>query len=877
MLLGRGDERGRIDACVDAGRRGAGVALVLDGEPGIGKTSLLGYARRQAVGMRVLEMRPPDQRAPGSVALGLLLRPLVGALTVMSRAEAAVLRPVIASRGTVAPVPELARAVWTLLHQGARQQPILVIGDDVDCLDASSAAVLALVAARLDGERIAMLLAAGDGGFAAPGVRTQRVSGLDRDSARALFALRASREPHPGVLDQLLAGTGGNPLALRDLATSLRKSQLAGQEPLPFPLPVSERIVRGFLKCLQDRGLPAGNALLLLAAAGTESRAVLDLATEFVAGGSGGSGEAFDEAVQAGIAERDGDRVRLRHPLLRSAAYHGVDVESRRAAHLALARALAELAGPDGTDRREWHRAAAAACRPGASLDAVVEVAALYAYREGRYATAARGFERAAALALEPDDDHRLLARAAGTWYLAGDRASAIEALNRAGGVAQLTDPRTGALVMLDTAVSDLLAGRPLRASEKAAHARRIAASLGGAAARITLLCAGSIAVAAGQAQHHAMLVEDPPPVEGHGMELVAQALIWLERYTDAEKVLTEIVRRARANEERARLPVPLALLADAAFRTGRFQTALMFASEAVKVGELVGQSTGQALGHGTLARLDAVRGLGGRARSQAAAALTAAPGAAWPAVRPQAIAALGLLALGFGEVNEAIGHLKKAGRLVADQGLRDPSIVTWAPDLVEAYARAGRTSEALRLLDTFAAEAERTERAWALAATARCRGLLAQPGEFEHHFAAAFRWHASPASPFEWARTSLCLGTRLRQDSRPIEARPHLVNALETFEHLGAVPWAQRARAELRLMGDHADIPPWTQRRLTPKEAEVAWHACQGQTNREIAHQLGVTPRTVAFHLGNIYRKLDVRSRSELSGAAPTGRLRAS
>ncbi|MGH8902855.1 MAG: helix-turn-helix transcriptional regulator, partial [Egibacteraceae bacterium] len=225
---------------------------------------------------------------------------------------------------------------------------------------------------------------------------------------------------------------------------------------------------------------------------------------------------------------------------------------------------------------------------------------------------------------------------------------------------------------------------------------------------------------------------------------------------------------------------------------------------------------------------------------------------------------------LGIGETHEAIRHLETAAAMLAEFGLRDPSVVQWAPDLVEAYVRAGRIADARRLLDHFEAQAERTERTWALAATARCRGLLAAEAEFAYHFAAAFRWHDRTETPFEWARTALCLGARLRRAGRRPEARVHLRAALVTLERLGATPWAQRARAELRLAGDQADVASWAERRLTPKEAEVAWLVSQGRTNREVATALGVTPRTVAFHLGNIYRKLDVRSRADLLAARP-------
>jgi DNA-binding CsgD family transcriptional regulator len=395
----------------------------------------------------------------------------------------------------------------------------------------------------------------------------------------------------------------------------------------------------------------------------------------------------------------------------------------------------------------------------------------------------------------------------------------------------------------------------------------------------------GAVALASGQSEDawpltsatEALLGEDLLGLDGRWTGLVAQALTWSERYSLAERLLEGMITHARSGALPARLPLPLALLADLAFRTGRLQMALALATEAVELSEDLDQPVGRSLGHSCLARIDALRGLDARARAHTTAALESAAAAGAPALQAQAVAASGLLALGLGEANEAIGQLERAWRLLAEHGLRDPSIVQCVPDLVEAYARAGHASEALRLLDSLEESAERTERTWALAATARCRGLLAPPGEFAFHFAAAFRWHARTPSPFEQARTALCLGARLRSTGRSAEARVHLRAALCAFEQLGAVPWAQRTRVELGMTGDRVEVPSWAEHRLTPKETEVAWLVAQGHTNREVARYLDVTPRTVAFHLSNIYRKLDVRSRTELSATTAGAQLCAS
>ncbi|MGH8909150.1 MAG: AAA family ATPase [Egibacteraceae bacterium] len=897
MLLGRGDECDRVDRVVEAGRSGAGGALLLRGEPGIGKTMLLDYARARAEGMFVLAMPPPRPGDHARSRLAMLLRPLIGAVGALPLADAAALRALLISRQQTASAPMLGQAVLALLVEAARDQPLLVIVDDAHLLDAGSAAPLALAARAVRSGRVAMLLAAGDGGFPAPGVPQLHLKGLDRDSARVLVTRRAAHEPDTGVLDQLLDETGGNPLALRELAGVLRRTQLAGEEPLASPLPVGTRLTHAFLRSLERVGTPADSALLLVAVGGRESRQTLEAALRLIVDAPAEASATFDAAEHARLVDTGGEDVRVRHPLMRSAVYHGAPAKARRQAHLALARALALVPGVRAADRRAWHLAAAAASGPQASEvgpGSGVEAAALCAYSRGRYASAAVGLEHAATLAHERERRVSCLLRAAGAWYLEGDTQRAGRLLERAAtGCAQTrvedVDARTAALVLVDSAVTSLYAGRVCEATDKAARARQLAAPLGGTVTKTATLCASAIALAGGQAEgarplmtlSPALLDEELMALDGRWTGLVALALIWLERYPVAEHALERMVHRARSDSLPARLPLPLALLADVAFRTGRMQAALTLAAESVEVSgqvdQAVGPAIGQALGYGCRAQLDAVRGLGERARSHAQAALTCADAVGLPVAKAQATAALGLLALGLGEVNEAIEQLELTGSLLAEHGLRDPSIVRWTPDLIEAYIRAERTPEALRLLDRFEAGAERTERSWALAATARCRGLLTQPGEFEYHFAAAFRWHARTPSPFEQARTALCLGARLRASRRPVEARVHLRAALGTFEQLGAVPWAQRARVELGMTGDLVDVPSWAQRRLTPKEAEVAWLVAQGRTNREVAQLLSVTPRTVAFHLGNIYRKLDIRSRAELSAAAPSSQLRAS
>jgi DNA-binding CsgD family transcriptional regulator len=200
-------------------------------------------------------------------------------------------------------------------------------------------------------------------------------------------------------------------------------------------------------------------------------------------------------------------------------------------------------------------------------------------------------------------------------------------------------------------------------------------------------------------------------------------------------------------------------------------------------------------------------------------------------------------------------------------RGLGEPTVIQWAPDLIEAYVRAGRREEASAMLSSFEREAESSGSVWATATVLRCRGLLAPDDAFEHEFASAIVLHDRLPSPFEKSRTELCLGERLRRARRRSEARLHLRSALQRFERLGAEPWAERARAELRASGETLrGREGGGANELTPQELQVAMLVAEGATNREAGAALFLSPKTIEAHLGRIYRKLDVRSRTELA-----------
>jgi len=188
--------------------------------------------------------------------------------------------------------------------------------------------------------------------------------------------------------------------------------------------------------------------------------------------------------------------------------------------------------------------------------------------------------------------------------------------------------------------------------------------------------------------------------------------------------------------------------------------------------------------------------------------------------------------------------------------------------DLIEAYARANEPERARAALAEWEPRVRSYERGWALAVCARCAGLLTEDDRIDEHFEEALRRHEEAPVPFDTARTQLAYGERLRRAHRRIDAREHLREALAAFDRLGARPWAERARAELAATGERVrKRDPYAAEELTAQELQVALIVAGGATNREAAAQLFVSPKTIEAHLGSIYRKLGIRSRTELAG----------
>jgi DNA-binding CsgD family transcriptional regulator len=341
-----------------------------------------------------------------------------------------------------------------------------------------------------------------------------------------------------------------------------------------------------------------------------------------------------------------------------------------------------------------------------------------------------------------------------------------------------------------------------------------------------------------------------------------------LEEYESAQRAISKVIGAARAANALGLLPYCLGAQAELEARTGRWSSAYADGFESVHLAREAGQEGQLSYNLARLARLEAAQGREDACRAHIAEASELAEKHGYLPTFSFVSSALGLLELGLGRPERAIEHLEAIPPFFDKHAaLREPGRLEWGEDLVEAYLRTGRRAEAESLLGVFEPEAKRFGRRRMLAAASRCRGLLAEEAEVDDCFAAAFSWHERVPGPFERARTELCYGERLRRQGRRIDAREQLRPALACFERLGAAPWAQRARTELAATGE--SVGPRraaTSEELTSQELQVALVVAKGATNKEAGAALFLTPKTIEFHLAKIYRKLGLRSRTELA-----------
>jgi DNA-binding CsgD family transcriptional regulator len=426
---------------------------------------------------------------------------------------------------------------------------------------------------------------------------------------------------------------------------------------------------------------------------------------------------------------------------------------------------------------------------------------------------------------------------------------------------------RDRAAVLMAAAV--MACGMSGQIARGVATGRRAVELAGDGPARLfaNVLLAINTAVA-GEPQSHDILISSQRALEQANTPeafqlsgVIAHVLMFLEEYDESMRMLDRIV----AARDRGILDShPLAARADVEFRLGRWAAAHADAAQAVDVARETGQRSMLPFALVTLARVEAATGREADCRAHVAETIELLTPFGADSAMSYAWAVVGLLELGYGRFEHAIEPL---ARVAQHTELGHPNVLQWAPDLIEAYARTDRRFEAGVVLAHLERDSCRVGGTWPQAVAARCRGLLASDTDFEKEFVEALDLHDRTPTPFDRGRTELCYGERLRRVGRRIDAREHLRAALTIFESLGAEPWAEQARAELRATGERVrkreDI---TAAQLTAQELQVAVLVAEGGTNREVGARLMLSPRTIEFHLRNVYAKLGVRSRTELA-----------
>src|SRR5829696_268705 len=904
MIVGRAAERARLEALLAEARAGRSGALVIQAEPGIGKTALLEHAAACAKDFTVLHAVGVQSEATLAFS-GLLelLRPIIGELLAVPEPQAEALRRALGLTEGAALDLYLAYAgMLHLLAAAAAARPVLCLVDDAHWLDRASAEGIGFVMRRIEGERIAMLVATrpGEGGaFVGHGLDSLALGGLEDAAARSLLGAAGIALP-ASVAGALIEATGANPLALLEVPLLLSDDQRAGRKPLEHPLPVGERVERAFLARAAALS-PAARRALVLAAASDDG----DLGV--IAAAMGDNAATIDEAEVAGLVRVRGPDLAFRHPLVRSAIYSAATAGQRRAAHTALAAALRG----DPEDRDLWHLARAAVATDEGladALDAAAERAG-----ERSVSDEQRLREWAARLTGKREKRARRLFGAGRAAYHGGRSEEAIALLRNARRLAE--DP----LLRADCLNFELHAARgggeagtdfetvigeaagiehldPVRAAELSYHAwyltferfdfdrsrgallharaqlsdedaKTNVASL--AALACQYLCdAAAGGAASGAAYEGARLELAAERVSGWAVDF-AECLVALEEYTLARKLLERAAAEWRARGATVNLLLALCARSLLELRCGHFSQASIAAHHAVRLAGEQRLSTWRAWSLASLAAVEAVLG-DAAGREHARKAIELASTAEDPYMEVHALDALGRLELGVGDAEAAVAALEPVEEIT--HAIAAPGFLLWPPDLVEAYVRCDRMADARRVIAAFERRTAQRPTAWATAAVARCRALLASDGDVDPAFAEAQRLcDADRVSPFERARVELAWGERLRRAGHRRAARDHLGPALLGFERLGAAGWADRTREELRASGQAPRArSPALVNRLTPRELEIALLAGAGATNREIAARLFLSPKTVELHLGRVYRKLAIRSRTELARALP-------
>ena len=885
-FVGRQAEVRRIGELVGAARAGRGGVLVLRGEAGMGKSTLLDQARQAATGLRVVDASGSQFEAELPFAvLHQLCVPMLGRLSALPPRHREALEVAF---GLVSGEPDLFRvglATLGLLLSTAREGPVVCLVDDAQWLDSASLAALTFVARRVAAEPVAVVFAVRSPADASeldrlPGLVVDALSDVDARALLETIHLTLDEQ----VRDRIIAEARGNPLALLELPR-------AGGFVAPEVSPVPGRIEREFqarLAALPDPARllltvasadPTGDPGLLWSAAG---RLELDLAT---------AGEA---AAGSGLVEF-ANRVQFCHPLARSAAYWAAEPSRRRLAH----RVLAEVIDPEvDPDRRAWHRAqASAAPDDGVALE--LERCASRAQARGGVVAAAAFLERAAALTLDATVRlDRTLAAVhahldAGATDTAAGLLATVERLALDEGRQAQVDVLRGRIafvrhndgdgpMFMVRAAQRLAALDPPRSRETFLDALEMGLVVGRASGVLDTVLASARATA--------------PPAPAADL---LDALILLA--SDGHRAAVPLLRTLLSDSDEPMWVRRPALACALASELWDPQTHLTIVEWLMKTGRESGSPAVLRLGLAQTASAAALTGdvgqaLAAIAEEEAIADAIGAPPVLYPRLHLAAVRGRREEALPLFAEATAIATQRGAGQMIANvhwaaavlhNGLADyPAALAAAeqavalgdlflagaalPELVEAAVRCGRPAVAETALAELTERTQASGTASGLGIAAYARGLVS--GVERHFQEAVEQLDETPLLPYR-ARAHLLYGEWLRRQGRRRECRPHLRTAHELLSGAGIEAYAERAAAELRSTGETArSRSAGSYDKLTPQELAIARLVATGATSGEVAARLFLSPRTVDAHLRNIFRKLGLTSRRQLRDHADLG-----
>ena len=898
MLYGRAEELATLTTMVDSARSGRAAAIVVRGEAGVGKSALVDELTSQAENVEVLRTRGVESEVDFTFGgLYELLRPAMPHIRRLPPGQASAMRNAFGLEAGAVTEPLLVSVgALSLIAELAEETPVLCVVDDAHWLDQASATALAFVARRLTAERVAMVFTIRDEEAhridTAP-ISELQLNRLDKTASRDLL-VSSFPEVASAVAERLFENTLGNPLALVETAGGLSEQQLQGSIRLPDQLPASGGLSDAFLARARRLSEAAQRLLLVIAIDDTGNlRTVLDSGSRLDI-----PPEVLDEIETTRLVDIEDSLVRFHHPLIRSAVVHGSSRPERRDAQ----KALAATYRAAGDFERAASQTAAATDGMDETVAAELEEAAIPARRRGGFEAASQALEHSAALTPDQDTRARRLLVAAEDAWTAGliDRARRLVESSRAltaevGVPAELVRLQAWIEMMegsVATAREVLLEGArgtistdPDISLEMAAAAaetawvqsdfnvlKEIGSSLGSfepvasGSSYHGLLLTGFIAHAHGDSlggtaalAEATRLAEDQDDIDL--LNSAGHVAFYTGDDAAALRINTRVAARARANGSIGRLINALGKQAPAEILTGRWALAAATLEEASGLAQLVGRQSPLALATAWQAYLSAVRGTG-----------------EFETLITQVEDHVGIRTLGVQRplfdsvVSWAQATLdaiddRRASAFQRLTSIDHPAIRTMAAfDLIDVGLRSGLSNEAMQAIDWAESLASAGGTDWASTLAAYGRALMSEE-DAELHLRQALEPSGPNQRPFDIARIRLALGTRLRRNRRRMEARPHLEEALATFESMGARPWAEQASRELRASGKTARArDPSTMFDLTPQELQVARFVSQGLTNREVAERLFLSPRTVDYHLRKIFVKLGISSRSRLS-----------